>query len=46
MRNLPDQPTQAVGDRANGLGVSTTRDEPAIQDGEIVPLAFTAALTA
>jgi hypothetical protein len=46
VQDLPDQSTQTVGDRADGLGMSETSDDPMVDDGEDCPLAFTAALAA
>ena len=46
VQNLPNQTTEPVGDRADGLGVSKAWDEPTIHDGEDRPFAFTAALAA
>src|SRR5262249_782060 len=40
VQNLPDQTTEPVGDGTDRLGVSKTRDEPAIHDGEECPLRF------
>jgi hypothetical protein len=40
VKNLPNQTTEPVGDCIHGLAVLETQDEPAIDDGEIVPLAF------
>ena len=34
MKNLPNQPTEPVGDGTNGLSVSESRDEPSVDDGE------------
>jgi len=34
MKNLPDQTAESVGDRANGVRVSKTWDEPAIDAGD------------
>src|ERR1700730_4288404 len=34
VQDLPDQPTQAVGDRADGLSMAKPGGEPAIHDGE------------
>ncbi len=46
VQDLPDQSTQPAGDRADGLRMPETGDEPALDDAKIVPFAFTAALAA
>jgi hypothetical protein len=46
MKNLPNQTTEPVSDRADRLGVAEAWDEPAIHDREDGALAFTAALAA
>src|ERR687898_427274 len=40
MKNLPNQPTEPVGDGTNGLTVSESRDEPSVDDGEDRALRF------
>ena len=46
VQDLPDQSTQPVRGRPDGLGMAEPRDEPAIRDGEDGARAFTAALAA
>jgi hypothetical protein len=46
VKNLPDQTTEAVGDRTDGLRVPEARDEVAIDEAKMLPFAFTAALAA
>jgi hypothetical protein len=46
VKNLPNQTTEPVSDGADGLPVPEPRDKPAIDDREMVPLAFTAAFAA
>jgi hypothetical protein len=40
VQDLPDQTTEPMADRTDGLGVSQARDEPAIDDCEDSALGF------
>jgi hypothetical protein len=46
VKHLPDQPTESMGDRADGLCVPESRNEPSIHDGEDRAFGLTAAFAA
>ena len=46
VQDLPDQPTEAVRNRADRLRVSQADDQTAVHELKILPLVFTAAFAA